>query len=123
MMWRADGEAIQYVYHPDQPGTYGDNLPWDIGGQRSFPPGEWVHVEHRFVMNTPGQSDGLVQGWYNGELAVERQNMRFRDVDTFAVDVFYFSTFFGGSGSEWAPTKDEYVYFDHFIVATAPIAH
>jgi hypothetical protein len=116
MMWREDGQAVQYIYHPDQPGTYGENLYWNIGGQRSFSPGTWVQVEHRFVINTPGENDGVVQAWWDGQLALERTDMRFRDVDSFAIDVFYFSTFFGGSGADWAPTKDEYLYFDDFVI-------
>jgi hypothetical protein len=123
MMWRTGGAVVQYVYHPDQPTVYGDDFPWDVGGQRAFAPGTWHLVEHRVVMNTPGQHDGLVQGWFDGVLALERPGVRFRDVDTFAIDVFYFSTFFGGSDSSWAPSRDEYVYFDEFVVATGPIGH
>jgi hypothetical protein len=74
-------------------------------------------------MNTPGQHDGLVQGWFDGVLALDHQGVRFRDVNTFAIDVFYFSTFFGGDDSTWAPSRDEYVFFDEFVVARGPIGH
>ncbi|MCA9598971.1 MAG: hypothetical protein KC776_36930 [Myxococcales bacterium] len=123
MMWRTGGDAVQYLYHPDQPTIYGEDLGYDIGGQRSFVPGEWVQVEHHFVMNTPGQHDGIVEAWWNGQKAMERTDIRYRDVDTFAIDVFYFSTFFGGSGADWAATKDEYTYFDDFVISTGPITH
>lgn len=123
MMWRVGGEAVQYLYHPDQPTTYGEDLDYDVGGQRVFAPGQWVQVEHHFVMNTPGQHDGIVEAWWNGELALQRTDIRFRDVSTFAIDVFYFSTFFGGSTVDWAATKDEYTYFDDFVIATGPISH
>ena len=123
MMWRKGGEAVQYVYHPDQPTIYGEDMAWDIGGTRVFSPGTWVRVEHRIVMNTPKQKDGIVEGWWNGVKALSRKNIRFRDVNTFAIDGFYFSTFFGGGDSSWSSTKDEYVYFDDFIIATKPITH
>lgn len=123
MMWRSGGDAVQYLYHPDQPTIYGEDLFWNIGGQKAWVPGQWAEVEHRFVMNTPGQKDGIVQGWWNGALALERKNIRFRDVSTFAIDVFYFSTFFGGSTSDWAATKDEHTYFDDFVISTGPISH
>ena len=123
MMWRTGGDAVQYLYHPDQPTIYGEDLFWNIGGQRTFVPGQWVQVEHRFVMNTPTQHDGIVQAWWNGSLALERTDIRFRDVSTFAIDVFYFSTFFGGSTSDWAALKDEYTYFDDFVISTGPISH
>jgi len=119
MMWRARGEVVQYVYHVDQPTNYGEDFHWDRGGQRLFRPGAWHRVEHRIVINTPGQRDGIVQGWFDGMLALERRNVRFRDIDAFAIDIFAFSTFFGGSDPTWAPPKDEQVTFDEFIIATA----
>lgn len=120
--WHQDGKAVIYVYHPDQPSDYGEQMFWDdgVGGQRYFQPGEWHQVEHRIVMNTPGQSNGLVQCWFDGELSLDRRNMRFRYVDDFAIDTFFFSTFFGGS---WTSTKDEYIYFDDFVISTEPITH
>jgi hypothetical protein len=123
MMWRSGGAAVQYVYYPDQPGGYGEDFEWSENGNKRFPPGTWVQVEHRIVINTPGKRDGLIQAWWNGELALDIHELRFRDVDTFSIDSFYFSTFFGGSGSEWNAHKDEYVTFDDFIIATAPITH
>jgi hypothetical protein len=122
MMWRQGGSAVQYLYHPDQPTIYGEDLPWDLGGQRLFTPGAWHRVEHRIVMNTPGQHDGRVQGWFDGVLSLDAAHVRFRDVDSFAIDLFYFSTFFGGNDPTWAPNRDESVYFDEFVIATGRIA-
>jgi hypothetical protein len=121
MMWRGSGKVVQYLYHPDQPTTYGEDLDWALGGQRIFEPGSWHRVEHRVVMNTPGMSDGMVQAWFDGKLALDHQGVRFRDVSDFAIDIFYFSTFFGGSGASWAPPGDQYVTFDDFIIATTPL--
>ena len=123
MMWRKGGDAVQYLYHPDQPSTWGEDLAWDIGGKRVFKPDTWVRVEHRIVMNTPGKKDGIVEAWWNGTLALSRKNVRFRDVSSFAIDGFYFSTFFGGGDSSWSSSKDEFVYFDDFVIATQPITH
>ena len=44
------------------------------------------------------------------------KDMRFRDIDDFAIDRLYFSTFFGGSDSSWSTTKDEVTFFDDFII-------
>lgn len=118
MMWRSRGDVVQYVYHPDQPTEFGEDFPWNLGGQRAFRPGNWHRVEHRIVMNRPGQRDGIVQGWFDGALALDRRDVRFRHVDTFAIDAFYYSTFFGGSDPSWAPSKDERVDFDQFVIAT-----
>ena len=69
------------------------------------------------VVNGVGQNDGIVQGWLDGELVFDVQNIRFRDVTTFAVDGFHFSTFFGGTGSQWNTSKDEVAFFDDFVVS------
>jgi hypothetical protein len=123
MMWRAEAAAVFYVYHADMPGIYGDDYKWDEVETRLFPAGEWVQIEHRIVMNSPENKNGILQGWYNGELAVDNHDMRYRKVDSFAIDGFYFNTFFGGSGADWAPTRNETIDFDDFIFSTVPITH
>ncbi len=119
IMWRPDNAAVQYLYHPDQPSKWGEDLQWG----RRFPKNQWITVETRIKMNTPGDKDGVVQSWLNGQRILNRTNIRFRDVDSFSIDSFMFSTFFGGSGSEWAPTKDEYIDFDDFVISNSPISH
>ena len=123
MMWRPKGSAVQYMYHPDQPNPAGEDFEWAINGQRYFTPGKWHTVETRIKMNTPGKRDGIVQSWFDGALALDRRDVRFRDVDTFAIDQFLFCTIFGGSDDTWATTKEEFSYFDNFIVSTRPITH
>ena len=123
MMWRTGGNAVQYLYHPDQPSIYGEDLDWTQGGQRVFTPGQWITVEHHIVMNTPGQRNGVVEGWYNGQLALSRNDIRYRDVDTFEIDEFMFSTFFGGGTQDWAATRNEHIDFDDFIFSDRPITH
>ncbi len=117
MMWRRGGDAVQYVYHPDQPGIYGEDFRWE----RRFEPGRWHTVEHRFVMNDPRMHDGTLQAWFDGQEALYVDDLRFRDVDSFAIDQFYISTFFGGDDSTWASVEDEYILFDDIIISTARI--
>ena len=123
MMWRRRGRAVQYVYHPDQPGIYGQDFPYDLGGSRTFESGRWHQVEHCIVINSPGKKDGIIQAWFDGGLALSVDGLRFRDVDDFAIDSFLFSTFFGGSSPGWAPRRDETVTFDEFVISTEPISH
>ena len=77
MMWRTDGSsgapltsdkanAVQYVYHPDQPGTFGEDFRWDDGPTSEwsvFESDRWYHLRHRVVMNTPGLDDGVIMAW------------------------------------------------------------
>ena len=121
MMWRSGGTIVQYVYHvgPADAVRRGP-LPGTSGASVLFRPGQrGTASSTAVVMNRPGQRDGIVQGWFDGALALDRRNIRFRDVDTFAIDAFYFSTFFGGDDPSWAPAKDERVDFDQFVIATA----
>ena len=125
MMWRPGGYIVQYVYHPDQRKKWADDFPWSKGFLSSFgfEPNVWYIVEHHIKMNTPGEFDGVLEGWLNGELALKEEKLRFRNTSQFGIDSFYFSTFFGGSGYRWAPTKDEYILFDNFVISTQPITH
>lgn len=135
MMWRTNGSGgspttgdsaniVQYVYHPDQTangGINGDDLKWDDTTPtdwKTFDSDTWYHLQHRVVMNTPGQHDGIVQAWLDGEMVLDKRDIRFRDISSIQIDTLYFSTFFGGSSSVWEATKDEHVYFDNFVIAT-----
>jgi len=118
IMWGRDGAVRQYVYHPDQPGEYGEGMRWDLGGQRYFIPGKWHHCETRIVMNSPGDHNGIIQSWFNDSLALDRRDIRFRDVDTFGIETLQMENFFGGNSSDWQPVKDETAYFDNFIIST-----
>lgn len=135
MHWRTDGSQsspltsdqaniTQYLYHPDQPETFGEDFRWDdsaSGDWKLFDSGRWYHLRHRVVMNSvvggEGQHDGIVQAWLDGELVLDVNDIRFRDVETFAIDGFYFSTFFGGSGDQWNTSKDEIAFFDDFVIS------
>jgi hypothetical protein len=117
LMWRPGGKVVQYLYHPDQKSQWGDDLDWDLGGQRYFKPGTWHCVESEVQLNTTGSKDGRIRSWFDGTLALDRRDLRFRDVDALKIDGFYFSTFFGGGDLSWAPRKDEHASFDGFVIA------
>ena len=121
MMWRTEGAIVQYVYHPDQPGGYGEDLPWSIDDAPiRFEPGRWYTLHHEITMNTPGEHDGIIRTWLDGVPALTVTDLRFRDVDELAIDTLYFSTFFGGGSASWATTRDEVVWFDDFEVRALP---
>lgn len=73
-------------------------------------------------MNTPGEHDGIVQAWFDGALAVDEQAFLLRLVDgVYEIDALYFSTFFGGGDSSWAPDTAQIVDFDDVVISTAQI--
>lgn len=117
-MWGSEGSLVEYVYHVGQPGQYGHNIGFT---DTTLVPGRWYRIDQHIVMNTPGQSNGVLQGWIDGRLAVDINNFRFTETNALGIDIFDFSTFFGGGDSSYAAEKDEYIYFDDFIVSTTPI--
>jgi hypothetical protein len=117
MMWRKGGAAVQYLYFPQQTTTYGVDLPYVNGGSElRFRPGTWHLVEHHIVMNTPGRSDGILQAWLDGKLALDVHDRVWRLDDGVHIDAFYFSTFFGGNDPSWGASRDETIDFDDFVL-------
>jgi hypothetical protein len=123
IMWRGDGKIVQYVYHPDQPGDYGEDFEWSFGGcPRFFKPGQWQCVETYVQMNTPGKKDGIIRSWLDGDKALEVTNLRFRDIPDLKIDQFEFETFFGGGDPSWASPREQYAFFDGFVLSKGPIS-
>lgn len=126
IMWRTDGAVVQYLYFVDQAGTYGDDAKWNLDDtkeQKKFVPGTWHRVVTRVVMNSvstegTGDKNGIVQSWFDGELALDLDTLRLRDFQAQKIDEFYLSTFHGGSDASWAPTSDVFVRYDNFVVST-----
>jgi len=106
-----DYKMSNYTYHADQGGQYGSGFDYD----RSFDFGQWYRIDHHLKMNTPGQRDGELQSWVDGQLAVD-ERLRFRNTDrSFGIGRVWHNCYFGGSDP--AP-KDESVYFDEFYIST-----
>lgn len=63
-------------------------------GVITFEPGRWAQVEVEVVLNTPGERDGILRVWIDGELKVDRRNAQLREAadvafDGVAADVIY----------------------------------
>ena len=104
----------------DPASTYTDPDTGELDQWVQVTTGTWHTITQQVVINTPGQNDGIIRGWWDGVLMSEETDLGFRDDSSFAVDQFYFSTFFGGGNSSWAPATDQNIYFDDFLVTTAP---
>ncbi|NOZ61045.1 MAG: hypothetical protein GXO74_05145 [Calditrichaeota bacterium] len=137
--WGPGNTLKNYVYHKDQPGKYGQVLFWThrpktvtlkkgkfdkkiVEKNRvKIKPGVWYHVATRVKVNHIGNSDGVVQSWLNGELVLDVRGLEFRDKtckkNDLLIDTMYFSTFFGGNSEKYKPVKDEYIFFDDFVLS------
>ena len=118
-MWRKNGKAVLYLYHMNKAGDYGDDLVLQgrDGQDKYFQRGQWHNLIQRVRINDDTQSNGNLDVWMDGEKVLSRNNLKFV-TNHQGVDRLYFSTFHGGSGKDWWPSKDVYAYFDDFVVST-----
>ena len=133
MMWRTDYDGdpgvvpqtsanlVQYVKHPtsgfDQDGRDEDNYYWNDDGEPiEIEAGRWYVITQLVKLNKVGRANGRIKAWIDGQRVLDEKNIEFRYTDDLKVDVMFFSTFFGGGGDEWAPSKDEVIYFDDFDI-------
>lgn len=116
-MWREDGVLENYMYHADQFYEYGDDEVWDVTPQR----GQWHTIQHRVVLNTVGEANGIVEAWFDGVKVLSTNTMLYRKSADIGINLFYFSTFYGGADPSWAPGSDQVMYYDNFRIATTPL--
>lgn len=139
LMWRYDG-LLEFYNHFETRPTWDDwtaSVNWSLldpydesGGpqpdQVQLKKGAWNHIEVYHKLNTPGQSNGIMRGWLNGELAIDitdNRDYRQSDEGDIRLNNIYLSTFFGGSSDAFKPTKDQYAYFDDFIISKTRIGY
>ena len=112
-MWRTNGDGEAYAYLPTSD-LYGT----EIGrGRWRFRPGEWHCLEQRVVLNTPGNDDGRLAVWVDGNLLVDERTLRYRTTDALQIRGIFFSTFFGGGDPTWATPLDTCADFAGFALS------
>ncbi len=103
-----------YLYHVDQAGDCGDSLWWNA----SLEQGRWHCVEGRVRMNTPGQNDGLLRGWLDGDQKLSRSDIQYRSTDQIGVAVrhMWHNVYFGG---RWPTPNPLSLEYDEVVVSTS----
>jgi hypothetical protein len=109
-----DNMGATYLYHSGQSGTYGDNLWW----HKPFVDGRWHHVKQCHSMNTIGQSNGVMQAWFDGSLVINDSSVKYRTKSDVHITHFDWNIFRGGNTSAWAGSRDGYVDMDNLSVTT-----
>ncbi|MBN1674620.1 MAG: hypothetical protein JXR37_26470, partial [Kiritimatiellae bacterium] len=128
------GPTHLYVYHPEQRDIWGDHwypdgrvvpfdyLPGDYGPdfvpRPNFTPerDRWYCIELMVKANTPGERDGRVAYWIDGNLAADFPNIRLRDVDTLKIDKFHIGLHING-----ATTRVNTKWYDNVVAARSYI--
>ena len=126
---------ISYVYHLDQKcgnlvhscGT-GDHFPsgsdgveWDLLPRHQM--GQWYRIEQRIKMNDPnngpGQGNGLIEVWIDGEKDPDLCNyeLRYTTADTIGINRLWADIHYGG---KYLSPADNTLYLDNFHVSTGP---
>ncbi|MBE9043169.1 hypothetical protein IQ255_01885 [Pleurocapsales cyanobacterium LEGE 10410] len=118
-MWREDGKATLYLYHMNQPGTYGEDilLKDSDGSDKYFERGQWHNLVQRVKVNDGSQSNGEIDVWMDNEQVLSMDNLKFM-TNNQGIDTMYFSTFHGGYDSDWWPEQEVKAHFDDFVVST-----
>jgi hypothetical protein len=118
----ADSTAIGfYCYHADMRGKYGEN--WRF--QPRLEHGRWYCIEQFCKLNAPGEaggrgkSDGILRGWIDGQVAFEKSDIRFRDVDSLKIEEVWVNIYHGGETP--VPNEDIHLYLDNLVIARQPI--
>lgn len=99
-----------YVYYRDMPGTCGDNFGVQYGISRST----WYTVGFYVESNTGSNANGRLEMKINGQVVLNKTNMRWTTNDAKRlVNRLWFMTFRGGSQDYWMSPTDGYIYYDN----------
>lgn len=104
-----------YVYHADMTGQYGSSWAAD----QELENGNWYCVNQYIKLNTPGENDGILRLWIDGEKAWEKTDIRFRDTRDLKIHKYWANFYYGGS---WDAPSDMNVYMDNLVVSKTPIS-
>ena len=138
--WRGEaatpspGPLNVYVYHPEQRSQWGDhffptgvvlpnssqagNFGADFIARPDLTPAleRWYCYEYMLQANTPGQRDGRIRVWLDGELVADFGNLRFRDEAKLKIDRFGLSFHIGSN-----PKGETHKWYDNVVAATQHI--
>ena len=95
---RSDVRNSFYIYHTDTGNngkTWGDARWWNNDGNMDF--NRWYHVKQYVKLNTPGQNNGILRAWVDGEKVFEKTDFNFRTVNSLKIYAYWINYYNGGS--------------------------
>lgn len=128
------GITNAYIYHPEQRDVWGDHFypdgtvmpissqPGNFGPyfvpRPNFVPqlNRWYSYELMVKANTPGQRDGRIAIWIDGNLIADFVNLRLRDVNTLKIDQVGLNLYIKNN-----PGGDLLKWYDNVVMATSYI--
>lgn len=100
-----------YVYHADMDGNFGDFFQWD----RNVTKGEWNRIDQYILLNDPGEKNGVLMGWVDGNEAYARRDIKFRETSELKIEDYWFTVYWGGM---YPSPADNRILFDNLTVRT-----
>jgi hypothetical protein len=114
-MWGSGSTFLSYLYHQDRQSACGDGTAITAG---QLSP-QWTRLTQQVRVNTPGQANGVITIWVNGQVSATRTNLRFRGnvpASTARVDRVILQPFRGGSEAAWAVARETSLEFSPVYV-------
>jgi len=81
--------------------------------------GQWYKMRARFVMNTPGVLNGILQIWINDQLVINKSTVGYIS-QAEGIREVQIAPVFGGNTGVSKPAED-YQYYELFTISTSPI--
>jgi hypothetical protein len=107
-----------YCYHMDMKGKYGSDWRWEQQGRGLLENNRWYCIEQYAKLNTPGEANGMLRGWVDGEPAFEKTDIRFRSVDSLKIEAVWINFYLGGT---WTSESEHHAYIDDVVISKNPI--
>ena len=112
-----------YYYHPDQRGGWGDVTYCKLSffHYAKISAGKWYCLELMLRNNTPGQKNGRLSAWLDGQSVGNVEKLRFRDIEELKIRRFAVYNYFGGGEYIHTSPKDQRIYVDNLVISRKPI--
>jgi hypothetical protein len=91
----------------------------DFPSSASITSNRWYKITAHAVMNTVGQSNGIIQVWLDDVLIINASTVKYRDANV-GWKFFEFSPTYGGGSPPTVPSTC-YLWVDSTIISTDPI--
>lgn len=103
-----------FIAHVDIPDSHGVNLGWGLGPSGALEKNRWYAVEQQVRMNTPGEKNGVLRAWIDGQLVFDKTNLRYRDTPELRIESVWMNVYHGGTQPAH---KDLTLFIDNVVVA------
>jgi hypothetical protein len=103
-----------YCYHADMEGNYGSHWVWYKGYRGFLENNRWYCIEQYLKLNTPGEKNGTLRAWIDGQPAFEKTDIRFRNVDKLKIEQIWMNVYHGGTRPS---PYDQHLFIDNVVIA------